>query len=81
MIFVVIKEKAMLWEVYLVVRRAFPQSHDSRHLLLGDLDLSAAEGLLIDVTHAEIRETLLCLLDLLARWDIILVGRASCIRG
>ena len=80
-IFVVIKEKAMLWEVYLVVPCTFSQCHDSRHLLLGDLDLSAAKGLLIDVTHAEIREALLCLLDLLARWDVILVRWASCIRG
>jgi len=54
-------------EAYLVIRRAFSQCHDSRHLLFGDLDLPAAEGMLIDVTHAEIREALLCLLDLLAR--------------
>lgn len=67
--------------VYLVVRGTFPQCHYPRHLLLGDLDLPAAEGLLIDVTHAEVREALLRLLDLLARRDVILVGRASCIRG
>lgn len=61
-------------KVYLVVRRAFSQCHDSRHLLLGDLDLPAAEGMLIDVTHTKIRETFLRFLDLLARRDVILIG-------
>lgn len=68
-------------EIHLVVRCAFSQRHDSRHLLLGNLDLPATESILIDVAHAEIREALLRLLDLLARRDIILVRRASCIRG
>lgn len=65
---------------HLVVGSAFPQRHDPRHLLLGDLDLPAAEGVLVDVAHAKVREALLRLLDLLARRHVVIVGRASCIR-
>lgn len=71
---IIIHSPSVLEEPHLVIRRAFPQRHNSRHLLLGDLDLPAAERILIDVTHAEIREAPIRLLDLLPRRDVVVVG-------
>ena len=65
---------------YLILLGPLAQRHDPRHLLLGDLDLSPAEGMLLDVTYAEVGEAALGLLYLLAGRHVVVLAAAPCVR-